>query len=99
MQYKLSTPRPFAKSSILAHAPECSGVYGITNAHEWIYIGQTDNIQQQLLNHLNFPGQVLSSHRPTGFSFEVCGQGHRGGRLEQLLKHYVPSCSDEAVMA
>jgi hypothetical protein len=93
VSYKLSNPRPFAKTSILAHAPECSGIYGISNAREWIFIGQTDNIQQQLLELLQGVNQGLGSYHPTGFSFEVCAQGERHGRLGQLVRQYVPACN------
>ena len=51
------------------HAPPLSGSYGISNAIEWIYIGETDNLQEILLWHLQDLNTALLKRQPTGFVF------------------------------
>lgn len=49
MPFEQFTPRSFTPVSVRANAPTASGIYGISNAREWIFIGETDNIQASLL--------------------------------------------------
>lgn len=48
MPFDHPIPRPFTSSAIRAYSPTASGVYGISNAREWIYIGKADNMQGML---------------------------------------------------
>jgi predicted GIY-YIG superfamily endonuclease len=68
-------------------------VYGISNAREWIYIGETENIQSSLLNHLHEINTTLKKREPTGFVFEVCDQAHRSSRQDRLIGEYGPACN------
>jgi len=86
-------PRSFTVSSIVEYAPTLSGIYGISNAREWIYIGETDNIRAALLDHLQVPGTSLSNKRPTGFVFEVCDHAARPRRQDRLVFEYEPTCN------
>ena len=52
MPFEQLVPLPFTPKAVQTHAPIASGVYGISNAREWIYIGETDNIQGALFEHL-----------------------------------------------
>ena len=52
MPFEQVVPYPLTTGAIRTYAPATSGVYGISNAQEWIYIGETDNIQGALLTHL-----------------------------------------------
>jgi len=70
MPFDQPTPRSLTPVSIRANAPIASGIYGISNAREWIYIGETDNIQGTLLSHLRELDTSLMKRRPTGFVFE-----------------------------
>jgi excinuclease UvrABC nuclease subunit len=45
--------RSFTVPSVRKNAPELSGVYGLSNAREWLFVGQGNNIRAQLLAHLN----------------------------------------------
>lgn len=80
-------------SSVREHAPTLSGVYGISNALEWIYIGETDNIQEALLGHLRESDTSLLKRQPMGFVFEVCDQARRPARQNRLVFEYEPSCN------
>jgi len=44
MPFDQSIPQPLTPVAVNAHAPTASGVYGLSNSREWVYIGETDNI-------------------------------------------------------
>jgi hypothetical protein len=73
-----------------------SGVYGISNAREWIYIGESDNIQGSLLTHLQELRTALMKREPTGFVFEVCDPASRSSRQDRLVVEYGPACNGGA---
>src|ERR1035438_10488357 len=75
MPFEHLIPRPLAPLAIQAYAPMASGVYGISNAREWIYIGETDDIRGALLTHLSEYESPLMQSKPAGFVFEVCDRG------------------------
>jgi hypothetical protein len=75
------------------YAPGVSGVYGISNAREWIYVGATDNIQGALLGHLEDPNAPLMKREPMGFVFEVCDRARRSVRHDRLVQEYEPTCN------
>lgn len=90
LPFNQPTPRPLQQVSIHNFAPTTSGVYGLSNAREWIYIGETDNIQRALLDHLTgSPTPTMNMH-PTGFVFELCDRAHRPARQDRLVLEYGP---------
>jgi hypothetical protein len=93
MPFDQPTPRSLTPVSIRANAPIASGIYGISNAREWIYIGETDNIQGTLLSHLRELDTSLMKRRPTGFVFEVCDRASRPVRQDRLVTEYEPTCN------
>jgi hypothetical protein len=93
MPFEQFTPRRFTTDGIRAFAPAEAGVYGISNAREWLYIGVSENIQGALLNHLDDRHTTLMKREPTGFVFEVCSQGRGPGRQDRLILEYEPTCN------
>lgn len=93
MPFDQFIPQSFTPRSVLQYAPAASGIYGISNAREWIYIGETDNIQETLLGHLRELDTSLLRRRPTGFVFEVCDRVHRPARQDRLVLEYEPVCN------
>jgi len=93
MPFSQPFPRTFSAPSVREHAPNLSGVYGISNAGEWIYIGSTDNIQEALFRHLQELNSALQKRRPTGFVFEVCDPEKRNDRQDRLVFEYEPTCN------
>jgi len=93
MPFSQLIPRPFTFSSVQMYAPNASGVYGISNAHEWIYIGETADIKGALLAHVHDSSTSLMKRDPTGFVFEVCDQARRPGRQDRLVSEYEPTCN------
>jgi hypothetical protein len=91
MPFEQFTPRSFTLGSVRAHAPAASGIYGVSNALEWIYIGESDNIQAALL-HLRADSALLQ-RSPTGFVFELCSPAARQARQVRLISEYGPVCN------
>lgn len=90
MPFDELTPRPFTLHAVRTFAPSTSGVYGISNAREWLYVGETANIQAALIGHLKDPTTSLKKKLPTGFVFEVCDGASRSGRQDRLIHEYSP---------
>ena len=91
MPFDRPTPRSLTPTSVRANAPAASGIYGISNAREWIYIGETDNIQAALLGYLQELDTSLMKRQPTGFVFEVCDRAGRPARQDRLVLEYEPT--------
>ena len=76
--------------SVGRNAPTGSGVYGLSDSVEWIYVGETANIQSELLRHLKTPHEFLMQHPPSGFTFELTTAGQRIERQSQLVSELQP---------
>ena len=96
MPFEHLIPRPFLPGSIRTYAPAASGVYGISNARKWLYIGETDDICGALLNHFGDVASPLMLSRPAGFVFEVCDRLRRTIRQDRLVHEYGPTCNRPA---
>jgi hypothetical protein len=93
MPFEQFIPRPLTAGAIHTYAPTLSGVYGISNAREWLYIGETENIQNTLLTHLQDSKTSLMKLEPAGFVFEVCDGARRLSRQDRLVLEYEPTCN------
>jgi hypothetical protein len=82
--------RSFTWISVDKNAPAASGVYGLSNARRWIYVGETANIQAELLKHLQHPDAFLREQAPSGFTFELCPAQYRVERQNQLVFELEP---------
>jgi hypothetical protein len=85
--------RNFSTISVQGYAPASSGVYGLSSAREWIYVGETDDIRATLLRHLAEVNSAVSSRKPTGFTFEICAETARIERQSSLIKELAPVCN------
>jgi len=93
MPFENSVAHAFTSNSIRAHAPAAPGVYGITNAREWIYIGVADDIRSVLLGHLGENRSQVMDRKPSGFVFELWDQLERTSRQNRLVMEYEPFCN------
>ena len=93
MPFSQLIPRRLLPEAVRRYAPSASGVYGISNAQEWIYIGETDDIQSALLDHLGQSETPLMKRQPTGFVFEICDRTSRWSRQDRLVSEYAPHCN------
>jgi hypothetical protein len=97
MPFDQFVPRSFSPGDVQAYAPKTSGVYGISSAREWIFIGVTENIKDSLMGHLQELGTPLMNHKPTGFVFEICDGARRLSRQDRLVSEYEPICNRRSV--
>lgn len=82
--------RSFTIVSVGKNAPSASGVYGLADSHQWIYVGETADIQAELLKHLQNPHAFLREHPPSGFTYELSSAGQRIERQNQLVMELEP---------
>jgi hypothetical protein len=83
----------FSLTSIRQNAPTSPGVYGISNANEWIFIGSSEDVRAALLLHLNSAGTELLARMPTGFVFEPSTSQTRHVRQQRLIAELKPICT------
>jgi hypothetical protein len=83
----------FTPVSVSRNAPPTSGVYGLSNASEWIYVGVADNLQAALMGHLREIGTLLKSRGPKGFTFEICHPSQCSARQMRLVTELSPVCN------
>jgi predicted GIY-YIG superfamily endonuclease len=76
--------------SIDNNVPAASGVYGLSNASQWIYVGETADIHAELSKHLRHPNTFLRGHSPSGFTYELSSEKHRVQRRNQLVIELEP---------
>jgi hypothetical protein len=93
MPFDQITPRPFTSEGVHTYAPQSPGVFGISNAREWIYIGHAANIQSALLDCFGDLGSALMRKQPRGFVYEVCDQSRFVSRQDRLVLEYEPVCN------
>jgi excinuclease UvrABC nuclease subunit len=93
MPFDRIVPRPLTTHGVRTFAPASPGVYGISNAHEWIYIGESDNIQASLLEHLQDSQARVMKKQPTGFVCELCDRAARSSRQDRLILEYESACN------
>ena len=82
--------RSFTMISVDKNVPAASGVYGLSNASRWLYVGETANIHAELFKHLQHPNTFLRGHRPSGFTYELSSEQHRAERRNQLVLELEP---------
>lgn len=90
MPFQNQHARSFKAAEIRRAAPAFSGVYGLSNARGWIHVGETDNIQGRLLEHLEGTDSFRTEGTPTGFSFELCPPQDRVARQGRLIHELHP---------
>ena len=80
------------RNSVRAHAPSDSGVYGIFSRIQWIYVGESRDIQQRLLEHIEDTEADIKRYGPTGFVFELQPEAARAARRDALLRELPVEC-------
>ena len=91
MPFETHGNRSFTAISVMNNAPHASGVYGLADMLEWIYIGEAADIQAELLRHLQNPHALLKEHPPTGFTYELSPPEQRIERRNRLVLELDPS--------
>jgi hypothetical protein len=83
----------FSPVSVQRNAPSTPGVYGLSNAREWVFVGGADDIRAALLGHLREGDTTLKSRAPTGFTFEICHPSRIAARVSRLVTELSPVCN------
>jgi hypothetical protein len=86
----------FTTASIRQNAPPRPGIYALSNAREWLFAAESDNVQESLRAHLGEAGTRLRDAAPTGFTFEICDATTRSTRLARLIDDLHPTCNGPA---
>jgi len=74
-------------------APRASGVYTLSTPQQWMYVGEGDDIQQSLFQHLNEPKACMTRSGPLSFSFEIAPPAERMARQRALVGTLAPTCN------
>ncbi len=83
----------YTRASIQANAPALAGVYALYNAKNWIYIGESQNIQARLIQHANGDNACITNYAPPTFSYELSAAQQRVARQDQLIAELRPFCN------
>jgi|SRR2546426_1495432 len=83
----------FNQESIRSIAPADSGVYGLYDVMDWVYIGESADIREALLRHSKGIDPCVRSMTPTGFTFELCPADLRADRADELISELQPLCN------
>jgi hypothetical protein len=74
----------------MQNAPAGAGVYGLTNARGWIFIGESDDIRASLLARLERKFAGVDGRAATGFFFESWPTGDCTARRDRLIQELGP---------
>jgi hypothetical protein len=83
----------FAYQAVQEKAPNASGVYTIYTSQRWVHVGESDDIRQSLLRHLNEPPACMARYGPLSFSFETVPAVERLLRQQALVTELMPACN------
>ncbi len=83
----------YNEQSVIDNAPPSSGVYSIFRENHWIYIGESGNIRDRLLEHIRRrENQRIDRSMPTHFAYELVAV-NRVARQDALILELNPSCN------
>lgn len=85
----------FDADSIFMNAPNESGVYALLKDQEWVYVGETKDIQSRLFEHLRTDEKCIVRYAPNSFQFEPCSADKRVERQDELILALKPPCSQK----
>lgn len=96
MPFASAATYPFTEKGIATYAPRGSGVYGIFNSGQWIYVGESKDMEARLYAHLHGESDqsgCILRRQPTGYVFDTCDSATRTARESALIRELAPSCN------
>ena len=96
MPWSSASSYVFSRASIMLNVPELSGIYVLHSQATWIYVGESENIRAQLLEHLNGNNACITVFPGLTFSYELVPHAARGWRLGELISEFRPLCNPGA---
>jgi hypothetical protein len=93
MPWANPTNYEFSRMSIVRNAPEQSGIYALYHRATWVYIGETENIRAQLLQHLEGDVTCVAVYPALAFSYVLAPPAIRAWRQDELVREFHPFCN------
>ena len=94
MPFSMTSGYSFTDSSVRLNAPNRSGVYGLYTASKWVYVGESNDIQRRLLEHLAETGTCIKREAPGWFVYELVSSDARVRRQNELIRELRPVCNE-----
>jgi len=85
----------WTRASIVANAPNQSGVYFIYRTGQNIYVGETNDLQRRLLEHFDGDNPCIIRAAPQTFGFELSPANARVARQNALIVEYGPTTCNQ----
>lgn len=86
----------FTQDGIALTASRCPGIYGIFSNALCVYVGQTDDIQAALYEHLRGQSdcsRCILFYNPTAFTYDSFDGLYRISRQRSLTEELRPICA------
>lgn len=84
----------FDRQTVLSLNRGQPGVYALFRPNLWVYVGQSEDIRERLLDHLNGDNPCITQNRPTKFVAEVIhSAAERDRREKELILRLQPVCN------
>lgn len=83
----------FTETDINRYVPAVSGVYGIYGRNGLLYVGETNDMERRLLEHLSEPGTCIQRLGPTSCGWEEVASSGRVSRQNELILQLKPACN------
>ncbi|MGD1072927.1 MAG: GIY-YIG nuclease family protein [Bryobacteraceae bacterium] len=94
MAFERKTWCSFTEEGIKKYVSSGSGVYGIYGPNGLLYVGESNNMERRLLEHLNESGTCIKRGSPTDCTWEeVANNQRRVARQDVLILALAPSCN------
>lgn len=82
---------PLDEAIVASQVPAASGVYGLHNAHQQLFIGEAADLRAALLLHCRQSRKFFRSRQPTHLAFETCEAPSRALRAQALIAAHRPA--------
>ena len=93
MPWNNPTSHVFSRISVIENAPQESGVYALRYQSTWVYVGESENIRAQLIQHLNGDNACITVYPSLTFSYELISSVTRSWRQDELVRELRPTCN------
>jgi hypothetical protein len=85
---------PFNETSVILNAPPQPGIYALYNKATWVYIGESENVETQLLQHLRGDVACITMYPELSFSYELApSTAARARRMKDVVREFRPVCN------
>jgi hypothetical protein len=96
MPFNAAAGHPFSEAGVATYAPCEPGIYGIYSNQQWIYVGESQDIEKSLYAHLHRQSEesyCILSRSPTHFVFDLGDEMWGKTRVKGLVEELKPACN------